>query len=294
MEERAYVETVNGAGLAPPSAAPERSTKSPMEPDPAQCRPGGSTPVRDFDLDAYRRLLADLPAAGLDCVSFRTDVARGVFLRLDVDYDLAFAAQLASINAELGIRATVFVQVGSPFYNPAAPAGRQALEKIAEADQWIGLHYHHPGGELDQDRLCREFELLRLMAPQAERILAWHNPDGDLSAINDVAKQAGFLSVYSPQFYGPDKYVSDSNFVNRPGRICQLAPESDGPVQMLLHPVNWCLGGSEMTDVLASIFRSKLRHLIGMMAQNRIWHGGFGREFLREFDMPQDVGRDHG
>lgn len=224
----------------------------------------------------------------MDYVSFRADVTRGVFLRLDVDYDLAFAAQLASINAEMGIRATVFIQVGSPFYNPSDPENREALKKIIEADQWIGLHYYHDGGELDRDRLCREFELLVLLVPRAERILAWHNPSGDLSAINNSAEQAGFLSVYSERFYGRDKYISDSNYVNYPKRIRQLAMESTCPVQILLHPVNWRLGGNEMTDVLAGIFQSKIRHLIGMMEQNRIWRGGFGREFLSRYKLPRD------
>ena len=236
-----------------------------------------------FCLKTYEKLLLSLRESGRSFRLFTEEPQNGLLLRLDVDFDLKWAASLAVENQKLGIRGTFFVHLTSPFYNALTPKSRQALKRITEAGQSIGLHYHHLGGELDVQQLKREYEILRTISPTAERVIAWHNPRGALEPLVAAARVAGFLSAYAEEFYGADKYISDSNCERLPEEILEFATKTTSPlVQVLLHPVNWVMGGKSMRDVLVRAFKVKFDQLIEGFETNRIWKSGLGQEILSQ------------
>jgi len=237
-----------------------------------------------YSLDRYRWLMQSLKDAGRPIRSFADADAPGLIVRIDVDYDLGWAAQVAAVNAALGVRATFFVQVASGLYNLWTAPNRQAVASIVGAGQRIGLHYTHEGPSLDAGRLGEEFAALSRLAPTAERIVAWHNPpEGDLSALNAAAGEAGFVSTYGEAFFRPDRYVSDSNCKKTPKEILDFAADADAPVvQVLLHPLNWVLGGDTMDQVIRKTFAAKFDQIADLFQMNSCWTGGAGRRILEQ------------
>ncbi|MDR1657878.1 MAG: hypothetical protein LBT47_10065 [Deltaproteobacteria bacterium] len=83
---------------------------------------------------------------------------RPVFvLRHDIDYGLEFLGEMPEIEAELGIVATYFIQVGSLFYNPFAVDQLRALERLKTLGHRFGLHSDSPD-RTDADDLNRFIE----------------------------------------------------------------------------------------------------------------------------------------
>lgn len=242
-------------------------------------------PFTIFGLDEYRTLVRYLAGQPRPCVGFYPRPQAGLLLRLDVDYDLEWAAETAVINAAENVCATYFVLVGSPLYNIASQTGRNALATIAACGQWIGLHYEHRKGEGDLDllRLEQEFALLRLIAPSAQRLVAWHNPSGDLALLNRKAVDAGFVCAYEDSFFAPDCYASDSNMRNTGSALAAFVRECPHPiVQILLHPFNWGAGGRDMSEVLLRTLRRKFDRVTAEFEGNRVWAAGLGEAVKRD------------
>lgn len=233
----------------------------------------------------YRLLLSSLKDGGASFVPFGADTGRGIRLRHDVDFSLGPAADMAALNRQEGISATFFVLASCPLYNIFSPDGRTALRSIVDASQHVGLHYHHTGGPLGADRLEREFAALRLVVPEAQRVVAWHNPVGDPDELNRQAEKLGFISAYAPPFYGNDRYVSDSNCRHTPGEILDFQRKAAGPLQVLLHPSVWIYGGPDLQTVLKRIFRAKFDSTAKTFADNQAWKDGAGRSILARYNL---------
>ncbi|MCE5280382.1 MAG: hypothetical protein ABFD92_08075 [Planctomycetaceae bacterium] len=237
-----------------------------------------------FSLKTYEHLIRSLGATARPFVTFARGSA-GLALRLDVDYDLALAAAVAAINQRLGVRGTFFIQVSSAVYNACSPADRQAIAQIGEAGQFIGLHHDARGTVLDSDQLQREYDVLERLTPQVQRVVAWHNPPADTASLDAAAEKAGFLSTYCPEFFGPDRYVSDSNCRHRAEQIAAFAGACRAPlVQVLLHPVIWSFDADGMEDVLAALFGAKVNQLGRDFMQNRLWTNALCQRALRMLD----------
>lgn len=236
-----------------------------------------------LSLESYRNLIIAIKNTERSFASFSSATPAGVLLRLDVDYDLEWAARTAEINAQLGVRACYFIQVGSGLYNAADTRGLQALSTIVESGQDVGLHFHNRGSVLDVKRLLLEHNLLRLLIPSTLRAVAWHNPEGDLAALNFAATDLGFSSAYGSPYFVSGHYISDSNLRNNPQEIATFVQSSDAPlVQVLLHPLNWVIGGNRMSDILVRSFKEKVEQLLTEFNTNTVW---------REEEVGKEVAR---
>ena len=231
-----------------------------------------------YDIEAYARLVERIQASGRPLTGFQPNAVAGCLLRLDIDYDLDWAVRTAEINASHGVAATYFVLMSAELYNPASADGRRAVERLAELGQILGLHYHHrEAGPLDRWRLEQEFSWLADLAPSAQRVVAWHNPEGDLAPLNLAAAEAGFVSAYDLRWFGPDRYVSDSNLRHMPEAIAQFVETASEPlVQVLLHPFNWIAGGAAMDDILGRTLAHKIDLLLEAFDGNRVWRQSAG------------------
>lgn len=236
----------------------------------------------EFNLTKYREVLCSFISTGRTFREFSNDSDHGLILRLDVDYDLAWAAELAAINKELGVMATFFIQVSSALYNALAPDSAYAIRAISGARQRIGLHYSPSAGPWDRKRLDLEYGILKSIAPEALRLVAWHNPEGDMVHLNSEAEHAGFLTTYMSRWFGETRYVSDSNGRNYPNEIIRFVAASREPLlQVLLHPFNWYHGGDNMAQILARAFHAKVGTLAAAFDQNKVWKQGIGETAVR-------------
>lgn len=226
-----------------------------------------------YSLEKYTWLLKRLADARGRYSDFIKPEHGAVILRSDIDYDPAFAAQMARVNAENGAIGTFFVLVSSPFYSIFEPKTYKALREIVDAGQNVGLHYHHRDQEFDAERLKKELEALRFVVPEAQSVVAWHNPAEDLDALNASLEEMGLVSAYDSRFFGKGKYTSDSNCTRSAEVMSATVKEANSDtVQVLCHPLIWVLGGADMDDVLDAYVKYKSELLdMDLTEQNSRW-----------------------
>ena len=116
-----------------------------------------------FTLEEYRSLLELALAAGYSFRSFGDEAEGGILLRHDIDYGPVFMSEMASLEAELEVRATYCVQVDSPWYSLDDPASDAAVRAALGAGHWLGLH-------LDANRLGADEVVRRRVAELASEL----------------------------------------------------------------------------------------------------------------------------
>lgn len=234
-----------------------------------------------FNLETYQSLISRFVRSGRQIALFTDSPGEGLLLRMDIDYDPAWAAETAIINHQLNISATYCVQVASSLYNPMTPTNRECLKKIVDCGQHIGLHFDL-GGEAEtaaSARLSEEFTLLRQLVPEAQKVVSFHNPGTELSMFEELAVGAGLSNTYGARFFGKDRYVSDSNMRNGLGDIVGFVENNTAPlIQVLLHPINWVVGGDAAKDMMQRAFRYKFEQLQQGFMGNRVWRAGLGKK----------------
>lgn len=115
----------------------------------------------DFSYAMLRSELAAVCAAGykpLRCVDYLEhkkdpgDDPHVLVMRVDIDLSLAKTAILLNLFAELGIKATFFVRLHAPEYNPFSFEGYRILKRIVSEGHELGYH----AGIIDQAKIWGE------------------------------------------------------------------------------------------------------------------------------------------
>jgi hypothetical protein len=168
----------------------------------------------------------------------------GVTWRHDIDRDPFAAVAMARLEERLGVRATYYVMLRSPYYNPFSFEVRDAVEQLAWMGHRIGVHV-----ELDRPReaIISEVEvearcvqqraMLRSAVPSVAvtRAVSLHCPPHSW-VWRDIPN---FDSLYAPRWKG--HYRSDSAPPGGRGRFRYGDPEdfNERPLQVVLHPEHW-------------------------------------------------------
>ena len=217
-----------------------------------------------FSLAAYRRILRAVLARGYRIVpagDAPVTFDRVLYLRHDVDFSPAIAAELGRVNAELGVRGAFHVPVCSPLFNLAAEPCQGALAELRRAGQPLALHYYLPeacrSAPMTFDGIVadihRQHSLLAAAAGSAVLpAMSWHNPSLLEGQHADwvYADVPGLANLYRLGRHGVS-YRSDSNNRLTVAEWLAAAEALDGPAQWLFHPFQWVCGDSDMRRVLA-------------------------------------------
>lgn len=241
-----------------------------------------SESLRAYSVDEYRRLMNLLLDGGWSFASFCDPPAldcRTIYLRHDVDYSLELAAELAELNAELGVRGTFCVQVRAQLYNVFAAEESRRVRRLRELGQHVALHYvgqtQEPGAADDVDRILSDFELLRCVEPDAEPVFSFHRPDPVLLAQPSITP-AGLVNAYAPRFFSEMPYLSDSTHRLSVGELeAAVAAVAAPAFQLLLHPINWIAGGRSGIEILIRGWIRVLRDHERTLAENRTYEERF-------------------
>ena len=205
----------------------------------------------DFTHEGYRKLLQSLAAAGYEFVRFpqahdRMAAATPfVVLRHDVDYDLSAAADMAQIEAELGVASTYFVMVRTEFYNVFSQAGSQSVREFLANGHDIGLHfdcaaYPHAADATTLAAACaQETHLLESWFGQPIETVSIHRPQPNVLT-GDPAPTAPLPHTYMDFYTKTLHYVADSRGGWHYGDpLNQPAFHQRRPMQILVHPIWW-------------------------------------------------------
>ena len=228
-----------------------------------------TSPACPFSLDHYRVVLqAGLDAGyrfvGYDEIADVPTEHRACILRHDIDYTPEWAADMAAVEEELGIRAAYFFQVSAAPYNLREAGTVAIVRRLADAGHAVGLHFDmswKPDAMWEElAALCAEDKDLfhRMTGVAPCEMVTIHNPHRFQDRILNQSVP-GIRHSYERPFFSDSKYLSDSQGWYE-GCMCGVFPrQTYARIQLLIHPYLWPRDGD--ADFVANIARAvRFRH----------------------------------
>lgn len=202
----------------------------------------------NFSLAAYAELIEAGRASGYRCLTFAelagnaADEGRQCLLRHDVDVSVAFALDMARVEAAIGVRSTYFLMPRSPAYNLLSRHSSLAVREMVELGHDIGLHFDaaHPLVTADglTEQVRDEAALVGKLAGRPVSAFSFHQPSPDI--LQQRVKIPDLINTYNPDQLQGWHYASDSNRTWRGETgLALLRATSHCKLQLLIHPMWW-------------------------------------------------------
>ncbi|HXU87953.1 MAG TPA: hypothetical protein VFQ62_03810 [Methylomirabilota bacterium] len=235
-----------------------------------------------YSLDTYRSLLELAQQQGYRFVSFLEApdaLPKSIYLRHDIDFSVTAAVELARVNAALGVQGTFFVLLRSEIYNVLSPRALESVGELRRLGQRLAFHCWAPSLG-DRDALARavleDFSVLQTALRPVDRVFSWHNPSGSSVEGRIDLEVPTLVNAYGGRFAHEIRYVSDSNMRNSVADLCaHLRNDAADSLQLLLHPINWVVGGESVADMLAGAWRYVIRDREHGMRTNGVYDAIF-------------------
>lgn len=221
----------------------------------------------EFSLAEYDEMLRFFVDEKYSFCSFESleTSTKSVFLRHDVDSEMFLLADMAQIEAHLGIRSTYFLMTASTAYNLHSCEARKAIELLLENGHAIGLHYMNEDvsdediGGLIEDIAHHAFLLERLTGTPISSF-SFHQPRKRwLSQSVDVPN---LINVYDLESRWGIVYTSDTNRKWGTGHPVDLATRSVEKMQVLVHPMWWTSDATTANDCWQRVRNSIVNNLV--------------------------------
>lgn len=188
---------------------------------------------RKFSGENYRSILVTLADAGYGCVpvsEMPKRQPRSAYIRHDIDLHIERISEIATIEYNLGVRATYYILLTGP-YNPFFIENLNELKKIVSMGHEIGLHYDLVSWPDDIQSSTRrlDFEIALLsdaIGTQVNTIVR-HQPS--LGGGDPFKNSKKYINPHDDSFLNEIKYLSDS---------CRICPE-DNFLQAIKHLPNF-------------------------------------------------------
>lgn len=242
----------------------------------------GTTSEHPFTWDHYRHILSVGIEQGYHYVRFCDDPLEGdrrcatnekrLYLRHDIENDIAAACHMAAIEHEAGIRSTYCVLLRSANYNPAERRCVRMLDEIRDMGHDVGLHFSlidHPAlgrSHVLEDLVREDADILSRVLQSDVRVFSFHNPPADERISHPVD---GLINAYAERYFRDAYYMSDSNLYWHRGCPCQiLNGSSHDVIQLLTHPNAYSGEFSTDHDVLMYFLHNKIADLLAYNTEN--------------------------
>lgn len=222
---------------------------------------------------------------------------RNIYLRHDIDYSPTMALELARINNDLGIRSTFCLLLRSQIYNAMSNYCQECLQEIDNLKQYIILHYALPAtipeneNELSE-MILADYNILKGCFPFLLPAFSWHNADFEtIEKFGGTGFSAkGLLNVYNFEFVEDMPYYSDTNMRYSIPEFKSIIKHSfKKNLHLLLHPIYWIVGGSEVIEVLSKMWKYVIRDREREIIMNRVYceyfHNGIPESLLDKFSL---------
>lgn len=170
-------------------------------------------------------------------------IEKKVLLRHDVDLSLEKALEMAEIEYKLGVSATYFLYLRSPFYNIFAIKEEKIIQRIIELQHKIGLHfdfakYEDPSISQMSLQIKREIEFMQNFYNIKLDAVSFHRPL-PLEFFSKL-ELSNCPHVFEPVFVDNFKYLADSRGVWRYGHPLDSKEYAEKKnMHILIHPIWW-------------------------------------------------------
>lgn len=201
----------------------------------------------DFTLCNYRRLVELSKKNGFEFISFTDkyiENRKEVLWRHDVEFEPDIALKMAMIENELGVKASYFFQLHSPYYNLFDEYYSKVFHKIKDLGHYCGLHFDCRYWGISDEKHLSEY--ITLDRQYLERNLnvkidafSFHNTTPFTQSCLEY-KYGGLINVYSSYFKERYNYCADSLGYWRIDRLEDVLKDSNVKhLQVLTHDANW-------------------------------------------------------
>lgn len=233
--------------------------------------------IEDFTIVNYKNFLVDAKRR-FSFASFENipENKPHILLRHDLDLSMAAALQIATIEHELGISATYFLLLHSPFYNLLDQASIKTVKKILALGHRLGLHFDsHVYNISNEDQLKQwiffEGHLISKVFECEIKVFSFHlTNEFTMQCIGD--HYGGMINVYSNKFKTEYDYCSDSYGIWRYKRLFDFISETEsGKIQILTHPEWWVHDVSLPQARIKNIIDQKVSELYADADKNYIY-----------------------
>lgn len=196
-----------------------------------------------FNLDEYISLLDRIQKEGYVFCDFENIQKKSFILRHDIDVSPKIALEMAKAENSLGIRATYFFMMRSPFYNLFSRANNEIVKKIISLGHEIGLHYDEGYYSKNTDLqmlIDTEIKVLENNFDIKVNAVSFHQPSQKIIDNEIKIKQ---INTYDKEFFKDIKYLSDSNMIFKEDPIDIIKSQEFSKIQLLVHPIWWVADG---------------------------------------------------
>ncbi|MDD2228290.1 MAG: hypothetical protein PHY48_02635 [Candidatus Cloacimonetes bacterium] len=190
-----------------------------------------------FSYDSYRLLLRQMKQIA-DFQLFKDWSGDKVFLlRHDVDFDIALAHKLATIEYEEKVLTTYFVMTSCPSYNILSKSNRIMLREMCSMGHEIGLHFDPTLYDDDlNETFNHEIDALSFAIGNEISSVSLHNP----SIHGTYPFFEGYVNAYKSDLFSDANYISDSRFSFRGKNIYDFINRvHDTMIQIVFHPMHF-------------------------------------------------------
>ncbi len=201
----------------------------------------------DFTLDNYKRLVQMAVDKGFLFILHKDEFVperKDVIWRHDVEFEPDIALMMALIEAEVGVNATYFFQLHSPFYNVVEPHYRGVFHQIKDLGHCVGLHFDSAyWGITDEVQLNDYIKIDKTYLEYNMGVeidtFSFHNTTPFTQSCLEY-RYGGLINSYASFFKEHYNYCGDSLGYWRFDRLENvLNDETVHHLQVLTHDGNW-------------------------------------------------------
>ncbi len=204
----------------------------------------------NFTLEEYRGLVSETIKTFQACsfedalsIDPKSENAKRVILRHDIDFSPSSALSMAEIESEIGIKSNYTVMLGSNAYNPFESKTRSFLREIVRLGHKIGLHFDASlenivsEQELD-DKVSKQAEILEYLLETDVGFFSYHNTNEFVLSCNKD-RYGGRVNCYARAIFDVFSYTSDSHGIWLYDSWQNHLYQQNNFLQVLTHPVWW-------------------------------------------------------
>jgi hypothetical protein len=168
---------------------------------------------------------------------------KNILLRHDIDQSLEKAKIMSDIEASVGITATYFLFLKSPFYNIFSYEEEKYIQNIIENNHHIGLHFDYSNYEIKtvsqlSFQIKKEADFIQNYFGIKVDAVSFHRPF-DIDFFSKLELSI-YPHAYESIFLEKYKYFSDSRGQWRFGDPLESTEYKQGKnLHILIHPIWW-------------------------------------------------------